>query len=203
VVRQVNALDSLPDDIAEYLDALQAFAETATDEAEARVEQMPRPRIDHAKALRLMRWLHRQRKRHAEELAAYDAEIERLTEARSRLAARGDRSCEGAEALLAAYLRDLMALDPKRKSVDLAPYGRVQSHRTPAQPSVADEALLMKWAEGAGYIEMRPHLRWAELKKALTVAEDGRVLLDGEPVPGVECVPERLDITVKPAEEAI
>jgi hypothetical protein len=203
VTEAERTIDRLPVDLEQYLDAHAAYAETGREDLEAQVEALPRPRIDRPRALALMRRLQRMDRAAAEEDAAYAAEIERLEQARRLAQERHARRREGLTALLESYLRDLMATDPRVKSVDLAPYGRVQSRRVPAQPKVADEALLLRWAEGAGFVEMRPHLRWAELKKALAVADDGRVLLDGEPVPGVESVPERLDVAVKTSEEAI
>jgi len=194
-----EVLEQLPDDIAAYLNALEGAAGTA-----ATAAAPVTPRIDHGKALRLMRVLQRRRAAQAAEVAAYDEEIRRLSEARSRLIARYDRACEGLEALLAAYLRDVMALDPKRKSIDLAPYGRVQSRTAKAQPRLVDEDLLLRWAMDAlpEAVDITPRLRWATAKAHLTVTPDGKVVdEDGQVVPGVECGAEDTKIDVRPSKE--
>lgn len=195
-------IDDLPEEIEAYL-----FYREAHDDGDALPEGVtppPEPRIDRHAALRLMRHLGRQRRAAAEEDAAYATEIDRLKEARQRAADRARQRQGYAEAMLASYLRSLMVADPRAKSVNLEPYGRIES-RTPSKPglNITDRKLLARWvaANAAEFVRVvEPDVAWDQLKPKVEVTADGRPVLDGAPLPGIEVKPIETTITVRTTE---
>jgi len=94
------------------------------------------------------------------------------------------------------YHSHVLVADPEQKSIT-TPYGRVRSFTHEAQPEKADEEAISEYvvANQLPFVEVNntPKLQWAELKKTLSVVQQGdeQIVVDanGQAVPGVTVKP--------------
>ena len=105
------------------------------------------------------------------------------------------------------YHASVLEKDPTKKSIPMA-FGTVKSRKTEAQPEKTDEAALIVYAKTNELafveVETKEKLKWAELKKTLSVVEsDGKLTVvdaDGQVVPGVIVKPETGSFKVEVSE---
>lgn len=102
------------------------------------------------------------------------------------------------------YHASILAQDPKAKSIK-TPYGTAKSIKSKATPEKVDESVLIEYAKSNELdfveVETKEKLKWAELKKTLSVVEsDGELVVvdaDGQVVPGVAVKPETVSFKVE------
>ncbi|MCH7321752.1 host-nuclease inhibitor Gam family protein [Solibacillus sp. MA9] len=102
------------------------------------------------------------------------------------------------------YHATVLADDPKAKSIK-TPYGVAKSTSSKAAPEKADEQALIQYAKSneIDVVEVKTteSLKWAELKKTLSVVEsDGELVVvdsDGQRVPGVTVKPPSVSFKVE------
>lgn len=105
------------------------------------------------------------------------------------------------------YHASVLVTDPKEKTIKTA-FGTVKSRKSEAAPEKVDEAALIEYAKTNELafveIETKEKLKWAELKKTLSVVEsDGELIVidaDGQVVPGVAAKPETVSFKVEVAD---
>lgn len=105
------------------------------------------------------------------------------------------------ESLIHEYHAKVLAEDPKSKTIS-TPYGKSKARTNKAQPKKADEKAILQHVIDNGLKDyIKPALKWAELKKNITVAEIGGRLIavdeNGQEVPGVVIEPEQTKFTVE------
>lgn len=185
----------LPDDLTPEIDAYLAGVVVGPDKAPSVADL---PAIDPTLGPRIARRRARVAARLRERAASLQAECERLQFWAQQEDARDQREAARLDALLAALLWRERERDPRRKSLSL-PYGvTVQARMQPAEWR-RDDGALLSWALECApdFVENRPALRWADMKKAATVTDDGRAVLpDGQPLPGVQVIERGEKITV-------
>lgn len=176
-------MDSLTDDLTAAL---------AGDEPDYDTDPAPPEDADHAN--RMLRRLARVRREMADLDALVAAERERLDawhDARRAILLNRERwIADGLE----MWHRAILAMDPKRKSINL-PCGTLKLRARQDEYVFTDEAAFIAWAEGhqPDLLRTKVEVDRKAVRGALAITDTGAAVTeDGEVVPGVE-------VTIRPA----
>lgn len=120
-----------------------------------------------------------------------NAEIERYERVRKEAADKCARDCAYLESLLYAYFVNVPHKATKTQETYKLPTGTLkQKAREPEY--VRSDAEILAWLNDQGmkdYVEVKPSLKWAELKKVITANGETAIYPEtGEIVPGVKIV---------------
>lgn len=145
-------------------------------------------------------------------LKAYKSKEQEITELAEKERARIDAweeqeksklqdSIEFFEMLINEYHTKVLAEDPQAKTLS-TPYGKSRARQVKPQPKKVDEKAILEHVVNNDMKEyIKPALKWADLKKSLTIAElDGKLVVvdeNGQAVPGVEVEPEKISYKVE------
>lgn len=106
------------------------------------------------------------------------------------------------EGLIKQYHAQQLAADPKAKTIS-TPYGVSKSRASKATVDKVDEAALLQYAQENNMRDcIKESLKWADLKKQLSVVDtaDGQIVVDeatGEIVPGAVVKPASISYSIE------
>jgi phage host-nuclease inhibitor protein Gam len=123
-------------------------------------------------------------------IAAAKAKIDRVSEWRDDEVNRLQSNIDWLSSYLEQYHRTIFEADPRKKTIS-TPFGKLTIRKV--QPAFErDNEAMVKWLKKnklKELIETKDTARWGELKKLVTILEDGAtVLYNGNPVDGVTVV---------------
>jgi len=120
-----------------------------------------------------------------------DAEIERYGQIKKDAAEKCERNCSYLESLLYDYFATVPHKATKTQELYKLPTG-VLKKKIREPEYVRADAEILAWLNEQGmkdYVEVKPSLKWAELKKVITANGEAAVYPEtGEIVPGVKIV---------------
>lgn len=131
-----------------------------------------------------------------------DSEINRIEEWFKRVSEPLEADEKHFEYLIQQYHEEQLAHNPNKKSIS-TPYGKVKSRVSNEQPEKVDENKLLEYvkANDLPFIATKETIKWADLKKTLSIAEvDGeKLVIDeyGQVVSGVNVKPKTVTFTVE------
>ena len=182
--------DELPPEVEAFLDIDNA-AETVSPPPAAQVMPIV-PRI--ARRRRTLA------ERRARVQAQFNAEMERLVYWREQQFSRIDKEATRCDLILEAHHAWTLEGDPKAKTLQL-PYGVTCRVRAQQPEWLRDEDALLGWAleSAPQFVEHRPRLKWADMKKAAHPTPAGGAILPetGEVLPTVQIVKRASKYTVE------